>query len=928
MYYRKYVTSLGLLVLLNPLTAAEKPRRLVHVDDYVPHASEQIPTESVTFSPDGQAIAFVRRRAVRSLPPHQQTAFVPPEVRDDIWVQEAPGRPVRNLTNGASDLSGAWEPQWSPDGAHLAFLSTRGGNVTPWIWNRATGRSNQVTKQGVLMINIGQTCRWFDTRYLWCYAPAQGETSPPQGLAGQIVNAAREVWDQAARGDMTANVADSREFPQTQVRRVLSIDINNGITQSVALTGPNSLAAGPMWYSPDGKAFAYIGTEPTEYGTQILVRMGLPRTIELRWSDGRPIALKAPLPTHVLTTTLTWSPSGRELAFFAYGETPINPFLLFGPAAAEVMPNRRAPMTNPAKLWLIDIDDGRVQSIPTDHLNLGFLGAPQLGWTSAREWVLKVAAPEPALNAIPGAHSFGDQHPAWPTVQDQWHVLSRDGRTRPLITATAILPTALVSIRDGAAFIGVADGELWSIDATRGTHTNLTEAFGPFVTSISVPSDDFLRRSIETLRPDSRGPREIHVLLSTRDGGRYDFDLEAGRATALDSPPPAASFVAFSSASSDAVYLSDTSDGTRLWRVGKARPAELLADMNLYRRELLRGSRQVIEYLTLNGTRERALLLLPIDFQEGRRYPLVVDVYPVSSSFKGTLDASTPIGYPEDFFAAAGYAVIRPSIPANLPEMRQEEGMSIFSLAPAILPAVDRAIAMGFADPDRLFITGHSRGGWTVAGLLAQTTRFKAGVASAGCFADVGVLSCSGGLDRGGLRQRYATQPHAFAMPTALNRGYWPTDVPWWRDTDRSRRNSPISYVDRIQTPLMLVHGDLDVNSDISESEELFRALTSMRKTARLVRYWGEMHAHANPANLRDRYQRTFAWFDEYGDILRDAEGRMIWDGDRVKSRGRERALAPEAFSRFGPASPLVDLVDKRLAGGSARPTSRSSGMK
>jgi len=65
-------------------------------------------------------------------------------------------------------------------------------------------------------------------------------------------------------------------------------------------------------------------------------------------------------------------------------------------------------------------------------------------------------------------------------------------------------------------------------------------------------------------------------------------------------------------------------------------------------------------------------------------------------------------------------------------------------------------------------------------------------------------------------------------------------------------------------------------------------------------------HSHLIPDQVGETHRRAriFAWYDDYGDISRDAAGHMIFEGDRVKSRNGAPTLKPEDFARFGPAAP------------------------
>ena len=104
------------------------------------------------------------------------------------------------------------------------------------------------------------------------------------------------------------------------------------------------------------------------------------------------------------------------------------------------------------------------------------------------------------------------------------------------------------------------------------------------------------------------------------------------------------------------------------------------------------------------------------------------------------------------------------------------------------------------------------------------------------------------------------------------------------KDLGRYMRNSPIFYVERVETPVMIVQGDLDYVA-IQQGEEFFTSLYRQGKRAEFVRYWGEGHVLESPANIRDMWARIETWLDEFGDVTRDGEGRLQFDGDRLRSR-------------------------------------------
>ncbi|HET8670967.1 MAG TPA: prolyl oligopeptidase family serine peptidase, partial [Candidatus Saccharimonadales bacterium] len=84
-----------------------------------------------------------------------------------------------------------------------------------------------------------------------------------------------------------------------------------------------------------------------------------------------------------------------------------------------------------------------------------------------------------------------------------------------------------------------------------------------------------------------------------------------------------------------------------------------------------------------------------------------------------------------------------------------------------------------------------------------------------------------------------------------------------WEDVGRYLRNSPLFYVERVQTPLLIIQGDLDYVA-MQQGEQFFTALYRQGKRARFARYWGEDHVFQSPANVRDMWQQIYAWLDEH----------------------------------------------------------------
>jgi dipeptidyl aminopeptidase/acylaminoacyl peptidase len=152
---------------------------------------------------------------------------------------------------------------------------------------------------------------------------------------------------------------------------------------------------------------------------------------------------------------------------------------------------------------------------------------------------------------------------------------------------------------------------------------------------------------------------------------------------------------------------------------------------------------------------------------------------------------------------------------------------------------------------------GHSYGGYSVYGLITQTQRFKAAVGYAG-FTDL--LSLYGSLDP---RYRFNDVSNPIWGPYYLESQQARMGVPPWKDLERYLRNSPYVHADKVTTPLLMIHGDVDV-MPLSQAEQFFIALNRLGKRAKLVRYLGEGHVVESPGNTIDLWEHILNWFDEY----------------------------------------------------------------
>jgi dipeptidyl aminopeptidase/acylaminoacyl peptidase len=267
------------------------------------------------------------------------------------------------------------------------------------------------------------------------------------------------------------------------------------------------------------------------------------------------------------------------------------------------------------------------------------------------------------------------------------------------------------------------------------------------------------------------------------------------------------------------------------------------------------GEARLIDYSTADGKKLQATLLLPVNYQPNMRYPLVVWVYGGSmlsanvNRYGGTGNEHQNL----QLLSSRGYAVLLPDTPLTV-------GTPMQDLAKTVLPAVDKAIEIGIADPDRLGVMGLSYGGYSTLALVVQTSRFKAAVM------DVGF---------GNLSSMYGAM---LKNGSAAGVG-WAEDGqgrmggPPWQFPERYVQNSPAFFLNKIETPLLISQGGMDVSP--FQADEIFVGLRRLGKKVAYVRYENEGHGIEYPSNRIDYWNRVLDWFASHLRPATQQQSRM-----------------------------------------------------
>jgi dipeptidyl aminopeptidase/acylaminoacyl peptidase len=177
----------------------------------------------------------------------------------------------------------------------------------------------------------------------------------------------------------------------------------------------------------------------------------------------------------------------------------------------------------------------------------------------------------------------------------------------------------------------------------------------------------------------------------------------------------------------------------------------------------------------------------------------------------------------------------------------------MLDLAKSVLPGVNKTIDLGIVDPDHIGIMGHSNGGYSTVALIVQTNRFKA------------ALEISGTADLWSLYGEMGEDGTAFGV-SILEHGQDAMGGTPWEFRERYIENSPAFYLDRVETPLLVVQGSEDTGVAPFLGDQLFIALRRLGKEVTYAKYQGEEHSPANwtYVNQVDLCERMIAWFDTH----------------------------------------------------------------
>ena len=277
--------------------------------------------------------------------------------------------------------------------------------------------------------------------------------------------------------------------------------------------------------------------------------------------------------------------------------------------------------------------------------------------------------------------------------------------------------------------------------------------------------------------------------------------------------------------------------------VGSVRTGEMkrLTKLNPQLEDFALGEIRVIQWQSSDGLEIEGLLCLPVGYEAGKNYPLIVEPH-------GGPRSSRDLGFKPTwhYFSGEGFAYFAPNF-------RGGDGYgNDFATAnyndwgggdyQDIMAGVDFLIEGGIVDPDRLIVGGSSYGGYMTSWIITHTDRFKAACNVCGV---INLVSFYAQTDIPSFMSLY------FAGPPS-------------QSLELYRERSPISHVGRAQTPTLILHGEEDIRVPLPQSEEFYAGLKAAGVETVFVKYPREGHGIGEPRHQLDMLKRQLAWYKKY----------------------------------------------------------------
>jgi dipeptidyl aminopeptidase/acylaminoacyl peptidase len=291
-----------------------------------------------------------------------------------------------------------------------------------------------------------------------------------------------------------------------------------------------------------------------------------------------------------------------------------------------------------------------------------------------------------------------------------------------------------------------------------------------------------------------------------------------------------------------------------------------MTDANPQLAEYKWGRRVLVDYTDQRGNKLQATLALPAGYEAGKKYPMIIYFYEKMSQRHHQFSMPTYDDRPHmSTYASNGYLVL-------MPDIIYDEGKPGSSALDDVTSAAQKVIDLGYADPDRIGLQGHSWGGYQSSFILTQTDMFACVVTGAPLTNLISMYNVA-----------YKRTGNLNGPILEWSQGRM--GVSPWDDMELYRSQSPIHHAQNITTPFLILHGTADGAVDWVQGLEYYATARRLGKEVILLSYPDEPHHLQKEANQKDFQIRMKQYFDYY---LKDA-APPLWLKEGVRHLDKKR---------------------------------------
>ena len=628
-------------------------------------------------------------------------------------------------------------------------------------------------------------------------------------------------------GETIAYVRTSMDIMTDKARKAIWLSDLDGDAHRPLLASRANFTS-PRW-SPRGDRLAYVSN--SEGSNQIYVKW-------LATGDTALVSNLSKSPSHV-----TWSPDGRWLAFLMFVPEVMVPL-----ASMPAKP-KNADWADPVKqiealtyrsdgegfleqgqrqLFIIPAEGGT----PRQLTHGAYEASGRLNWSKDGARIYFVS------HRVADWEYEPEESDIYSVVLASGEITRHTDRVGP-DTNPSLSPNGryLAYTGHAARATGYNNSELYVLDLESGASRKLSDDFDR---SIENPQWDSSGTSI-WFQYEDRGT--YRIASSNLKGKLAESDLRLG-GTTLGRPYASGRFdigangvIAFTAG--------DTQSPADLMTSRRGEQPRQLTQLNkdLLAHKTLANVQEITWESSFDGQEIQGWLMTPPGFDAQQRYPLILEIHGGPHAAYGPNFSAEA-----QLFAAQGYVVLYTN-PRGSTSYGDAFANAIHLAYPGndyddLMSGVDAVIERGFVDPEQLFVTGGSGGGVLTAWIVGKTDRFKAAVVAKPV---INWISFA------------LTADYALYFST-----FW-FDGPAWEKTEDYWARSPLSLVGNVSTPTMLLTGEADYRTPMSETEQYYQALKQRKVDTMMIRIPGAPHGIAGrPSRLIAKVNNILAWFERY----------------------------------------------------------------